>query len=191
MKRRNGFTLIELIITLAIVSIISSIAVPSYTHYVAKAKLTNLVVEVSQVQTALKDYIMHYGTFGRHYQNHSSVNMDHLGDDIGQIKSIIDADPNFHLIKIWLGRCNLPGITALISPDVGEPHNKPLITGGATQYVIRYDLEGTFVGISPAKWGGHIDGAKWWPLEGFYPYQELEGKTQQSNGSWERLCATP
>jgi len=64
---------------------------------------------------------------------------------------LTDADPNFHLIKIWLGRCNLPGITALISPDVGEPHNKPLITGGATQYVIRYDLEGTFVGISPAK----------------------------------------
>lgn len=38
MKPRNGFTLIELIVTMAIVGILSAVAYPSYVQYVVKSK---------------------------------------------------------------------------------------------------------------------------------------------------------
>lgn len=37
-KQKNGFTLIELMITVAVIAIISAIAYPSYTQYIVRAK---------------------------------------------------------------------------------------------------------------------------------------------------------
>ena len=37
-KQENGFTLIELMITVAVLAVVSAIAYPSYTQYVVKAK---------------------------------------------------------------------------------------------------------------------------------------------------------
>lgn len=51
MKRRNlGFTLIELMITVAIVGILSAIALPSYRDYVTRGRLTEAFSALSTVQ---------------------------------------------------------------------------------------------------------------------------------------------
>ncbi len=48
-KYSSGFTLIELMIVVAIVGILASISYPSYTKYVQKSKRTDAMVKVMQI----------------------------------------------------------------------------------------------------------------------------------------------
>ena len=46
MKTQRGFTLIEVMIVVVIVAILSAIAIPSYTDYVQRGKITEAIREV-------------------------------------------------------------------------------------------------------------------------------------------------
>lgn len=50
----QGFTLIELMITLAIVAILASIALPSYRTYVQRARRADAMVALTQAQTTIE-----------------------------------------------------------------------------------------------------------------------------------------
>jgi type IV pilus assembly protein PilE len=54
MKKNRGFTLIELMITIAIVAIIAAIAIPSYTDYVRKGRRSQAVSELGRLQMTLE-----------------------------------------------------------------------------------------------------------------------------------------
>lgn len=64
MKRREkGFTLIELMITVAIVGIIAAIAAPQYMLYIAKSKTTSAMVELYAMRTKVMVYRQETGNF--------------------------------------------------------------------------------------------------------------------------------
>jgi type IV pilus assembly protein PilA len=56
-----GFTLVELMIVMAIVGILASIAFPAYQDYVAKAKFSAALAEVSAGKNPI-NLAMHHGT---------------------------------------------------------------------------------------------------------------------------------
>lgn len=54
MKKQSGFTLIELMIVVAIVAILAAIALPAYQTYTQKAKFTEVVTATGPVKTAVE-----------------------------------------------------------------------------------------------------------------------------------------
>jgi len=95
MKDKNfkeGFTLVEVLIVLGIISILASIAIPSVNGLINQAKATKVVTEMQNVQVA----IMNYGIYN---PDLSSLTFDELLSD-GYLTSKpenIDIDTSYPL----------------------------------------------------------------------------------------------
>jgi len=67
MKRQEGFTLIELLVVVAIVGIIAAVALPAYTDYVLRSKLTEPMTQLASMRVKLEQYYQdtrNYGSTG-------------------------------------------------------------------------------------------------------------------------------
>ena len=63
MQRNSGFTLIELMVTVAIVAILAGIAIPSYTSYITRSKLLEATSNLLGMRTKLELYFQDNRTY--------------------------------------------------------------------------------------------------------------------------------
>lgn len=55
-KKQQGFTLIELMIVIAIVGILAAIALPAYQDYTVRAKVSEAMVTLAEAKTTIAEY---------------------------------------------------------------------------------------------------------------------------------------
>ena len=75
-RRSKGFTLVELVITIAIDIILSVISVPIYRGYVNKAKMAEGYALLGALLSAQKAYYSEYGNFLRNLDSVGDTNYD-------------------------------------------------------------------------------------------------------------------
>ena len=56
MRHQSAFTLIELLVVVAIIGVLSAIAVPAYSNYVLRGQLTEAIATLSDIRVKMEQY---------------------------------------------------------------------------------------------------------------------------------------
>ena len=89
MRNQKGFTLIELMIVIAIIGILAAIAIPAYSSYVNRAKFTEVVQASSAVKLDVDVCFQREGSIGA-CDTADKVGADTDGAAAGEFVSSVD-----------------------------------------------------------------------------------------------------
>jgi type IV pilus assembly protein PilA len=64
LRNKKGFTLIELMIVVAIIGILAAIAIPNFMNYQCKARQSEAKTSLGTVRTLQEAYLAEYGSYG-------------------------------------------------------------------------------------------------------------------------------
>ncbi len=86
MKNKRGFTMVELLIVVAIIGILASLGIPTFRRMAAKARKAEAKATLGTLYTAEIAFQAEYGGFGNH--------LDRMGMDVGVLNNYSIGFPN-------------------------------------------------------------------------------------------------
>ena len=95
--KAKGFSLLELMIVVAIIGILSALAIPNFIKYRAKAKQAEAKINLAAIYMAEKSFITEYNTYSSYLGSMGFTSEGVLYYRIGFINSFPNSLPNIQL----------------------------------------------------------------------------------------------
>ena len=127
-----AFTLVELMLAVAIVAVLAAIAVPSYSRYVDRGKVAQAQGDIVTMEVAIAQYLADYGSLPAALSDLRNVSLtDPWGNpyqylDLSQKgakgqarkdKSLVPINSDYDLYSIGKDGQSVPPLTAKVSQD--------------------------------------------------------------------------
>ena len=128
-EAQKGFTLIELMIVIAIIGIVASIAIPLYTNYIIRSQVAEGINMSSTAKIAASEYFQNYGVFAT--SNNSaglSAPADYIGPYVTQVEIVAGG-----AIEVSYGNTvhpDLVGAVLSMTPDSTNPGSVSWVCNG-------------------------------------------------------------
>jgi type IV pilus assembly protein PilA len=135
MKRsvQAGFTLIELMIVVAIIGILAAVALPAYQQYTKKAKMSEVILAASGCRTAVTEIYQSTGNASGPGANNWGC--ENTGSQPSKYVKSIKTDDNglVSVMATGFNDSDIDGKTVELTPYVGDP-TAPTLAKIATDY---------------------------------------------------------
>ncbi|GMG86663.1 pilin [Biformimicrobium ophioploci] len=137
MKKQQGFTLIELMIVVAIIGILAAVALPAYQDYTIRAKMSEVVLAASSCRTTISEV------------SQTGLAAAPTGDDFGCGEGVTPVSQYVNVINTTAAgivQVTVQGIDPAVNTQVVEL--RPFSNAGATTASVAADfVRGTAVPV--------------------------------------------
>ncbi|MFQ6079375.1 MAG: type IV pilin protein [Thermodesulfobacteriota bacterium] len=130
-KKSNGFTITELVITMAIIGILSAIIIPMYTNHIRRARRSDAKVALEDVRAMEEQFRAESGAYTLNRQDLVSFGWP------SNAGNAIDYDPGDYRITL---AAHASGFIATATPRAGTRQDRS--DGGAANGWLAIDADG-------------------------------------------------
>ena len=112
MRSQRGFTLIELMIVVAIVGVLAAIAIPAYVDYVKRARMSEVINIFDAISTGANEYYSAVSYYPS--ASYGANNLAYYSAEYADIflNDLSDRNYNLSIVANFKGTLNLESVTA-------------------------------------------------------------------------------